>query len=180
MVPFYELYNSRYSVYWDLYTDTTWHVAHAEEQQELAEEKAFDARSIDAVAIGDTLSEHNHAFAGYITGTGESMGRHWVDATWNGWFSYKMKVDSDTSNDLVVTYWGSQPLKGKYTIMVDTEKIAAKTPSMVEEGRFFNVEYPLPDSVVKGKDNVTVKFQTPPIGAAGRVFGLRIVKDELK
>jgi DUF1680 family protein len=180
MVPFYELYNGRYSVYWDLYTDKSWQAKQAEDQQELKEEKDFDARAIDAVNIGDTLDEHNHGFSGYIEQTGESMGRHWVDATWSGWFSFKLKVDPDTLNDLVVTYWGSEPLKGKYNISVDSENIAIKTPSVIKQGRFFNVEYPLPDSLVKGKNDVTVKFQTPPIGAAGRVFGIRIVKSESK
>jgi DUF1680 family protein len=176
MVPFYQLYNRRYSVYWDLYTDKSWQTEQAEERQWMEEEKDLISRMIDAVAIGDTLSEQNHGFAGNIIQTGEMAGKPFVDATWSGWFSFKMKVNPDTSNALVVTYWGSEPLREKYTIMVDTEMIAAKTPSMIKSGRFFNVEYPLPESLVKGKTGVNVKFQVPPIGAAGGVFGVRTVK----
>jgi len=187
MVPFYQLYSRRYSVYWDLYTDKSWQAEQAEEQKELEEDKDLDARTIDAVEIGDTLDEHNHELAGENTFSGESMGKPWVDAVWSGWFSFRLKVDPDTLNDLVVTYWGSEPLKGKFDIMVDTEKVATKTPSMIKPGRFFNVEYPLPDSLVKGpngslreKADVAVKFQAPPIGAAGGVFGVRIAKRAFK
>ncbi len=175
MVPFYQLYSRKYSVYWDIYTDKSWQAEQAAELKELEEETAFDAHAIDAVNIGDTLDEHHHAFAGFIIQTGEMAGKPFVDATWNGWFSFKLKVNPDTMNDLVVTYWGSEPLKEKYTIMVDTESIATRTPSVIEPGRFFNVVYPLQESLVKGKDDVAIKFQAPPIGAAGGVFGVRIV-----
>lgn len=180
MVPFYRLYNRRYSVYWDLYTDKTWQSKQDELYRWMEEEKDFDARTIDAVTIGDTLNEKNHGFAGYITQTGQMASKPFVDATWNGWFSFRMKVDPDTSNALVVTYWGSEPLRGKYNIMVDTERIAAKTPVTIEPERFFNVEYTLPDSLIKGKTGVNVKFQVPPIGAAGGVFGVRMVKHNLR
>ncbi len=180
IVPFYKLYNRRYSVYWDLYTDKSWQAEQAEEQQELEEERNLDARTIDAVAIGDSVNEHKHELAGENTFSGELMGKPWVDATWNGWFSFKLKVDPDTLNDLVVTYWGSEPLRGKFDIMVDTEKVATKTPSVIKTGRFFNVEYLLPDSLLKRNAGVTIKFQAPPIGAAGGVFGVRIVKRSFK
>ncbi|HUI31503.1 MAG TPA: beta-L-arabinofuranosidase domain-containing protein [Candidatus Acidoferrales bacterium] len=180
MVPFYQIHDRRYSVYWDLYTNKNWEAEQVEEQKELEEKKNVDARTIDAVKIGDTLDEHNHGFAGYITETGESAGKPWVDATWSGWFSFKLKVNPGTLNDLLVTYWGSEPLRGKFDIMVDAEKVATKTPSMIKLGRFFSIEYPLADSLVKGKADVTVKFQCPQTGAAGGIYDVRIVKRESK
>ncbi len=42
--------------------------------------------------------------------------------------------------------------------------------------RFFDVEYPVPAEIVKGKQKVTVKFQAARGNEIGAVFGLRMIR----
>ncbi|MDE3057895.1 MAG: glycoside hydrolase family 127 protein [Bacteroidota bacterium] len=176
LIPFYQIHDRKYSVYWDVFTNERWKAEQTEEQKESAEQKDIDARTVDAVTIGDSLSERSHDMRGEKTNSGELMGKRWRHATNGGWFSFAMNVDHGTSNDLVVTYWGSETHEREFDIMTEGEKIATQTLLMNKRSRFFNVTYALPDLLVKGKDTITVKFQARPANIAGGVFGVRVVK----
>ena len=45
---------------------------------------------------------------------------------------------------------------------------------------FKNVVYPIPDSMIKGKTHVRVKFQSLPGSTAGAVYIVRLLKNEDK
>ena len=43
-------------------------------------------------------------------------------------------------------------------------------------GSFFDVEYPVPQDLVKGKQKVTVRFQAKGGDETGSVFGIRLIR----
>jgi hypothetical protein len=43
---------------------------------------------------------------------------------------------------------------------------------------FFDVEYPLPEEVVRGKSKVTVRFQAKEGSQIATVFGLRVIRGD--
>ena len=43
-------------------------------------------------------------------------------------------------------------------------------------GEFFDVEYPIPADLLKGKEKITVKFQAHPDNTAGGVFEVATLK----
>jgi hypothetical protein len=47
---------------------------------------------------------------------------------------------------------------------------------LTDPHRFFDVEYPVPGEVVRGKSKVTVRFQAKPASQIATVFGLRMIR----
>ena len=80
---------------------------------------------------------------------------------------------------VVVTYLNEldqQPFNGDFSIQVDGTTIARFESNLAASG-FYDVTYPVPADLTRGKSKVTVRFQGN--GAAGRiapVFGVRLVK----
>ncbi|MCX7643628.1 MAG: glycoside hydrolase family 127 protein, partial [Armatimonadetes bacterium] len=103
-------------------------------------------------------------------------GRRWRHAVEGGWFSYDLKVDPKHPMELVVTYWGDDGGIRFFDIVVDDKVIATQRLRRDKPGRFFDVVYPIPPELTKGKTKVTVRFQAHPKAIAGGIFGLRMVK----
>lgn len=77
---------------------------------------------------------------------------------------------------LVVTYWGSDAGARVFDIIVDGKVIATQRLQRNKPGQFFDVTYPIPIELTKGKERVTVRFQAHPKCIAGGVFGVRMVR----
>jgi len=79
---------------------------------------------------------------------------------------------------LMVTYWGSDVGNRQFDILIDGKKIATQKIHMDKPGEFFDVTYPIPDELAKGKTKLTVRFEPHEGAMAGGVFACRIVKRE--
>ena len=90
LVPFYQLYECRYQIYFPLYSQSEW----AAKQAELAAaEKAnmeMEAKTIDKVFCGEQQSESDHFFKSTGAWNGYDEGMHWRTA--RGSFSYLLKA----------------------------------------------------------------------------------------
>jgi hypothetical protein len=60
--------------------------------------------------------------------------------------------------------------------MIDETKIAAQVLNSNSPDKFFDVTYPIPEELTKGKDKVTVRFQGHEKKTAGGVFGCRTIR----
>ena len=89
-----------------------------------------------------------------------------------------MKVDSDRANLLLATYWGSDRYRRKFDVLVEGTKIATQTLERNRPDEFFHVEYPIPDALTRGKEKVTVRYESHPGQTAGGVFGCAMLKPE--
>ena len=90
LVPFYQLYECRYQIYFPLFTQAEWI---ARQEQMAAEEKArmeLEARTVDKVFCGEQQSESDHFFTSQQSWNGSDEGTHWrrTRAT----FAYKVKT----------------------------------------------------------------------------------------
>jgi uncharacterized protein len=95
-----------------------------------------------------------------------------------GWFSFDLPVDGAADTAVVVTYLNSlglPPASGDFEILVDGTRIARFEPNPTARG-FFDVVYPVPASVARGKSKVTVRFQAAANGRVAPVFGVRTVR----
>ena len=63
---------------------------------------------------------------------------------------------------LVVTYNHDEWQERTFDILVDGVRVGEQTIERRGPMRFFDVEYPVPAELVKGKQKVTVKFQADP------------------
>jgi hypothetical protein len=184
LVPFHELFDQRYSLYWRLTDEAGWEKIRAERQARAkleAEEAAraaarwaaYEARRIDAIEIGVSGSEQAHDFKSAYSHSGTHRGRRWRDAT--GWFEYRLAVLPDQPMTLLCTYWGSDAGR-TFDILVDGEKIATQTLARDHPEEFFEVEYSIPGELTQGKEAVRVRFMAHPDSTAGGVFGCATLK----
>ncbi len=175
LVPYHELLNQRYVVYWRVLKKGG--KAHAEYLAAEQRRQAILARMVDTVDIGNTESEKAHNLQGEQTQSGSHAGRNWRHAGNGGWFSYDIKVLPDKAMTLQCTYWGGDVLR-TFDVLVDGRKMAAVTLNNNKPGQFFEAECRLPSSLTRGKDKVTVKLQGHPGSTAGGLFGCIMLKDE--
>jgi hypothetical protein len=77
----------------------------------------------------------------------------------------------------MVRYWGEERGNRKFDIYIDDEKLITEdNTNKWNKPGFQNVEYVIPDSMLKGKDRVRVKFQSLPGSTAGAVYYIRLVR----
>ena len=175
LTPFYRLHGKRYSVYWDIFTPEQWTAkqeAYRAEQERLAR---LEVITVDYCQPGEMQPERDHNMQGENTRNGEHLDRKWRDAA-EGWFSYDMKVLPGEPMTLVCTYWGSEGGARTFDILVDGEVIATRSLGMDKPGEFFDESHELPEELTRGKDKVTVRFESHPGNMAGGSFGLRVVR----
>jgi uncharacterized protein len=175
-VPFYKMHGKRYSVYFDLFTEAAWQQKKVEYEAEQARHKDLEARTVDVLSIGEMQPERDHKVTGDKTTAGEFAGRKWRHATEGGWFSFELKVDPQKPMNLVCTYWGSDTGGREFDILVDGVKIATEVLDRPQPEKFFDMTYPMPEAVTKGKQTVTIRFQAHPGKMAGGLYGCRAIR----
>jgi DUF1680 family protein len=175
--PFYQIHDSRYMIYWlaltgsdyKTYLDSLSNI----EQQKLALEK----RTIDHVATGEQQPETDHDMQDEKSRTGNTRNEFYRDASNGGYFSYDMNTNSETGLSLFVRYWGAEWGTRKFDIYIDDQKlVTVDNTGKWNQSMFKNDIYPIPDSMVKGKNHVRVKFQSLPGTTAGAVYVVRLLK----
>jgi DUF1680 family protein len=178
LYPFYRMHHKRYAVYWDLLNEQQWVEREANYKKELERVRRLEAATIDFVQPNETQPERDHNMQGERTEAGENAGRKWRHARDGGWLSFDLKILPDQAVALVCSYWGSETGPRNFDILVDGKKIAAQSLQNDKPGEFFDVTYPIPQELTRGKNKITVRFQAQPGNFAGGFYGVRIIRHE--
>jgi hypothetical protein len=176
--PFYRLHNRRYVVYWDLFSPEQWVEREADYKAELERVRQLEAMTVDFAQPGEMQPERDHNMQGEGTEAGEHSGRKWRHARDGGWVSFDLKVLPDKAVSLVCSYWGSETGARNFDILIDGVKLASQSLHNDRPEQFFDVTYPIPEELTRGKTKVTVRFQAQPGNTAGGFYGLRIIRRE--
>jgi len=176
LLPFYEMHYQRYIVYWDLFTDEDWQKTKQLFEAEQKEIRAWQARTIDHIVLGQMQPEREHNFKGEKTYKGVFRSRQWRDVRDGGWFSFDMKVIPDVPVELLCTYWGSDGPGRDFDILVNDKVIATERLNQNQPGRFFNVIYDIPAELTQGRNKVSVKFKAHAWRSAGGLYECRSMK----
>jgi DUF1680 family protein len=186
--PFYKLFGRKYEVYWDRFTPEQWQTAEANYREDLARQKAIEARTVDSVASGEEQNERDHNLKG------EGMSIRTINetplrfASTNGWFSWDFKVVGQPLQ-LSVTYSGAggggrgyAPIA--FDILADGTKLASEQRAG-ERGLGSGAipapttkVYPLDSTLLQGKSKITVKFQAQAGSRVTGVQSVRVMKPE--
>lgn len=175
--PFFQIHDARYMMYWMALSTKQYHsyldsVA-AVESKKLALQK----RTIDFVAPGEQQPEADHALQQQHSTTGNHLDEFWRDARNEGFFSYKMATNGENDVSLIVRYWGAEWGSRKFSIYIDDEKLITEdNTGRWNQSKFQDVEYAIPEKLVKGKETIRVKFQALLGSTAGAVYSIRLVK----
>jgi hypothetical protein len=177
--PFYTLYNKYYSVYFDFFSKSGWLSRQAEYNAGKKRQQLIEDRTIDYFRIGEMQPERDHN----LVATEKSyvdiaFGRTGREARPGNNFSYIMKVIPGAANILLLTYIGDDKDR-KFDVLADGVKIAYVEWNGGTTGKFYDNEYIIPADVIGGKTSVTIKIDANQGRTAGRIFGCRILKQNI-
>jgi hypothetical protein len=175
--PFYKIHDARYMMYWMALSKSGYRTyidsISIIEKQKLELQK----RTVDFVAPGEQQPEADHFIQNQNSNTGNQHDEFWREARDGGYFSYQLATNNETGLSLLVRYWGAEWGNRKFDIYINEEKLITEdNTGKWNQSEFQNVEYKIPDAMLKGKNNVRVKFQALPGNTAGAVYYLRLVR----
>ncbi len=173
LIPFYNLHESRYIVYWQSETRDGLEEIKQTIEKEEKEKQALEAKTLDLIYPGEQQPESDHFVKSENSNIGVFNGKHWRDAT--GWFSYVLKDPKKQAKALRIMYCGYNGGR-KFTIYINNQKFK----DVVLENNddvFYTIDYIIPTKVVNSsKGNLTVKFEAAEGSVAGGVFEVRLMK----
>ena len=158
LVPFNRTEKEYYSVYWDLFTPPGWVLQQEKYKAQRLAAQEMEDRTVDALRLGEMQPERDHLFTGENLQGGQAHGRQWRSAEDGGYFTFVLKVDEGAANELVCDYWGDDHRGRVFEIQVDGQTIATQRLDGLKQSKFYEVSYPVPAGLVKGKKSVVVKF----------------------
>ena len=174
LVPFYRIVDQRYTVYWNVYSPEEWKARGAAAAMTDARRGDVERRTIDRVVVDDAASEQAHALKSENATDGFFEARKTREAR-GGWFSYELKIAGDAPVAVVATYRGSEGRRRVFDVLVDDQKIATESLEY-HPAEELDKEYRIPGAITRGKDRVTVKFQSQPDTTAGALLEVRTVR----
>ncbi|HSD65885.1 MAG TPA: beta-L-arabinofuranosidase domain-containing protein [Vicinamibacteria bacterium] len=175
--PFFRLADRRYSVYFDVLTESAWTERRARAAAE-AEWLAADlaARTVDAVAAGVPADETAHALEETRSDTYWFEGRRCRSARSGGSFGYSLNLPASGPAALRVTYWGGESRRHRFEVLAEGEVVGTQALFDDRPGEAFPVEYALPERLIRDRDRVRVAFRPAPGSSTGVVYDVRVVR----
>lgn len=177
-VPFYRLHRRTYAAYWDLYTPSEWETKAAAIAAVQEKQRLLEAATVAYVQPGEMQPERNFHQQGEGTTPDRVLGR--AGRRGKNWFSFDLPVDPAHPMTLVVTYSTQEFGERTFDILLDGTRVGSQKIERSGPGspaaEFFDTEYPVPDTLVKGKSKVTVRFQATGGNEIAAVFGLRMIR----
>ena len=176
--PFYQIHDSRYMIYWMWLTESQY--KNYIDSLAVVEKERIELqkRTIDFVAPGEQQPEADHQMEKLKSSTGNFQDEFWRDARNEGYFSYNMVTNSESGLSLMVRYWGAEWGNRKFDIFIDNEKLVTEdNTGRWNQSQFQEVKYEIPDSMVKDKKQIRVKFQALPGNTAGAVYYIRLLRE---
>ena len=180
LVPFFQIHDARYMMYWMSLTNKQYK-SYLDSLAIVEKEKIdLQKRTIDFVAPGEQQPEADHQMQKENSNTGNTSDEFFRDARNDGYFSYSIATNSESNLSLLVRYWGGERGGRKFDIYIDDQKLITEDNTRKwNQNKFQMVEYAIPDSMIKGKNHVRVKFQALPGNTAGGVYYIRLVRKKV-
>ena len=178
-VPFYQLPERRYGVYWDVFTPQEWQKRSKAYAYEQENQKKIEAATVAFAQPGQMQTERDFNEQGEDSFPVQLQQRY--GRRGRKWFSFDLPVDPAHPMSLIVTY-SNDGRKRSFDLLVDGTKVGeqamdGRTPE--QDIRFFDVAYPIPADLLQGKTKVTVRFEATNGNEIAGVFGIRIIRADL-
>ena len=177
--PFSGIHDSRYQIYWLALNDEGYKEYVDSLARQEKEMLALEARTLDKVAPGEQQPETDHQLKFERSNTGVTRDVHYRDARSGGWFSYDLATDGCTEGvSVYAKYWGAAEwATRRFDILIDDELLLqVDNTGKWMQSQFKGVEYPVPASMLEGKETVRVKFRADNGATVGGIYDLRLLK----
>ena len=158
LTPFYAHYDNRYAVYFQRFSMEQWRDEEAAYRAEQEALQALDARTMDVIYLGEMQPERDHAFRASHAELVYNGGRSGRSAWWGqNSMQFELAVDGGPVV-LRAMYWGEETGKN-FHIDVDGTRIATEERTLGARDAFVHIDYPLPESLTRGKSSITVRIE---------------------
>jgi DUF1680 family protein len=174
LLPFYRLHRRVYAAYWDRLTQAEYDAKVAEAAVERERQRKLELASVTVVPVGQADEERRFNQQGEDTSIVRADGR--PSRGGKKWFSYDIPVASSGPLALVVTYNSDARRPRSVEILVDGTRIGEQTLGKSSVSRFFDVEYPIPMDLLRGKERATVRFQASGGNEIPPIFALQVIR----
>ncbi|MBQ9558832.1 MAG: glycoside hydrolase family 127 protein [Bacteroidaceae bacterium] len=184
--PFYAIHHARYQCYW--YQQTEEAYAASDMAKTEAQNEALKARTLDFVAPGEQQSEAGHEYKySSDSGSGYYRSEQYRDAQSGGYVQYTLFNPEGVRERLSVMCRFTTADRGRRaTLTVDGKSIADITIPATHRGTdsngFFNIEYPIPESLMVNADGSAKAKFVVRLAATGTtpnpgLYYLRLMKE---
>ena len=177
--PFFEIHDARYMMYWlalseDSYKNYLDNLAKQEQERQ-----ALEARTVDKVQPGEQQPETDHKMETDHSQVGNTNDTFYRDARDGHYFSYLMQTDGQTDLSIRLKYWGVGEWKShEFDILVDDVLVKeVNNTGKYRISEFKYETYSIPEELLKGKQQVRVKFVAKPRKQIGEIYEVRLVKN---
>ena len=175
--PFFGIHDQRYMIYWMNLSSTGYRSYLDSLAKVEAINIALQKRTIDFVAPGEQQPEADHFMDRKNSNSGNTLDHFWRDARDGGYFTYTLSTNGETDLSLGIRYLGGDRGNRKFDIYIDDQKLISEdNTGKWTEQRFNDVEYTIPEELLKGKKTIKVKFQSLTGSTAGPVYYLRLLR----
>ena len=179
LMPFFEIHDSRYMIYWLALTEQNYkgYLDNLAKQEQ--ERQALEARTVDKVQPGEQQPETDHKMETDRSNVGNTNDTFYRDARDGHYFSYLMQTGGQTDLSLQLKYWGVGEWKThEFDIYVDDVLVKeVNNTGKYRISEFKYETYPVPAELLKGKQQVRVKFVAKPRKQIGEIYEVRLVKN---
>lgn len=179
--PFFTIHECRYMMYWNQMTEAEWDGI---KDEVIAEEQATQAlqdRTLDFIATGEQQSDAGHVLQGDFE-KGSYSGEFYIDALSGKWFSYVFSTQGVSENVSLMCRYHSADAGRVYTIYINDKEFKRVTLEKKDFTGFYNVEYLIPEEMLKDSEGnvlkeITVKFAATGSTPTPGIYYLRLLKD---
>ncbi len=179
IMPFFEIHDSRYMMYWLALTEGSYG-QYVENLAKLEQERqVLESRTVDKVQPGEQQPETDHKMETDDSYTGNTNNVFYRDARDGHYFSYLMQTGGNTELSLRLKYWGVGEWKThEFDIYVDDTLVKSVNNTGKYRISEFKAEtYEIPSSLLTGKTQVRVKFVAASGKQIGEIYEVRLVKE---
>ena len=178
LMPFFELHDSRYMMYWLALSEDNYQGYLDNLAKQEQERQALEDRTVDKVQPGEQQPESDHFMETDDSFVGNSNDVFYRDASNGHYFSYLMQTGGQTNLSLRLKYWGVGEWKShEFDIFVDDVLVTSVNNTGKYRISEFKYEtYPVPEEALKGKKQVRVKFVAKPHRQIGEIYEVRLVR----
>lgn len=174
LVPFADIRESRYMVYFPVYTAGQW-----EQQKDsiaAAEKRAakFEAITIDKVICGEQQPESDHSIRFSSSSTGIMAGQHWRNT--RGRISYSIANRPALSGSRILRInWYSEPSKD-FSVLVNGKVIETVKANGRKVGRSSNIK--IPAQILNGMESFELTITPGVEKSTPNIFEIRLIQEE--
>lgn len=176
LVPFFNVHEARYMVYWPVFSSEELESKLAEIKRNEKEMLELEEITVDKIAPGEQQPESDHNFKGERTNSGINGNKYWRDAS--GWFSYNLKDKNNEASKLRITYFGLDKDR-EFTITLNNQILDTVKLDGSKGNVFYDVDYKIPPTILsKNKDGLMhIQFNAINNKVAGGIYYIRLLKE---